>query len=59
MKRTRELAGLAAILALAACASGAGLEASPQNREALNNQMLQQDTLSSGFIPGDGPVGTP
>jgi len=56
MKRTRGLAGLAAILTIAACAGGAGLDATPQNREALSNQMLKQDTLSSGFIPGNGPV---
>jgi hypothetical protein len=59
MKRIKGLTGLATALALAACASGTGPEASPENRAALNDQMLQQDTLSSGFIPGTGPIKGP
>ena len=56
MKRTKGLAGLASALAIAACANTSGPEASPENRAALNDQMLKQDSLSSGFIPGQGPV---
>jgi hypothetical protein len=59
MKFTKGLTGLAAVLAIAACASGTGPEASPENRQALNDQMLQQDTLSSGFIPSQGPISSP
>ena len=56
MKRTKGLASLAAVLMTAACANGSAPEASPENRAALNDQMLQQDNLSSGFIPGQGPT---
>ena len=51
---------LAAALAgfvLVACTGGDQPEISPQQREALSEEMLEADSLSGGYMPGMG-IGT-
>jgi hypothetical protein len=48
------LAVAAACLVLAGCAGGEEAEISPQQREALTDEMLEPNDLSGGYMAGMG-----
>lgn len=47
------ITGAIASILLSACTGGQP-EVSPQQREALADEMLEPDSLSSGYMPGMG-----
>ena len=51
------LAAAFAGLVLVACTEGGQPDISPQQREALSDEMLETDSLSGGYMPGMG-IGT-